>query len=129
MKKYTLLHQDSKIILGRTLYRIQYLRECGWSSEGGLGGYIESEENLSQSGECWVGENACVFDGAHIEGNAKVYGRSWVYQNSIVKGQASVFDNATVRQSSIVKDNARVFGSYVVEYDVIQDNQKRVKYV
>lgn len=129
MKKYILVHDDSKIILGRKLYRIKYLRDCGWSIENGLGGYIETEDNLSHEGDCWIGDYACVFDGGKVEEDAKVYGRVWVHQNSLVTGKASVFDYATIRKSSIVKGNARVFGNYVVENDVIQNTQKRVKYV
>lgn len=129
MKKYILLKDDYKVLLHRTIYRIQYLRSCGWCSEGALGGYIESEDNFSHEGECWIGENACVFDGGRVEDNAKVYGRVWVYQNSVIKDNASVFDYATIRQSSVIQNNARVFGNYVVENDIIQNNQIRVKYV
>lgn len=127
--KYILVRDQTKIILGRTLYRIKYLRECGWSSPNTFGGYIESECNLSQEDDAWIGEYAYVFDGGRVEGNAKVYGHAWIHENSIVKGNASVFDYATVRKESVVMDDSRVFGNYVVHNDTIYGTQKRVRYV
>ena len=38
--------------------------------EGDVGGWIESEENLSHDGDCWVKDDAVVY------GNALVSGRS-----------------------------------------------------
>lgn len=127
--KYILVREDMKIVLGRTLYRIRYLRECGWSSPNTFGGYIESESNLSQEDNAWVGECACVFDGGRVEDNAKVYGHVWVHENSIVKGNASVFDYATIKRCSVVTEDSRVFGNYVVYNDTIYGTQKRVRYV
>lgn len=129
MSKYILLLDDKRILFGRTLYRIKYLRDCGWATADDLGGYIESEDNFSHDDESWIGERACVFDGAIVKENAKVYGTSWVYQNSTIKGNSSVFDYAIVRKSSVVMGNSKVFGSYVLENEVLTETQKRVTYV
>ena len=53
---------------GKTLFRIQALKDFGDVKAGDLGGYIESEKNLSQEGNCWVADNA------RVSGNARVYG-------------------------------------------------------
>ena len=77
MEKYRLT--DEKIIVGcRTLYRIQALRDFGNVKEGDIGGYIESEKNLSQDGNAWV------------SGNAWVYGDAWVYGNARVSDDADI---------------------------------------
>ena len=77
MEKYRLT--DEKIIVGcRTLYRIQALRDFGNVKEGDIGGYIESEKNLSQEGNAWV------------SGNAWVYGDAWVYGNARVSDDADI---------------------------------------
>ena len=68
MKKYELLKDDTKIMSGRTLYRIKALRDFGNVTKGDLGGYIESENNLSHCG------NAMVYDNAMVYGNAMVCG-------------------------------------------------------
>lgn len=51
---------------GCKLYQIKALVSFGNVEAGELGGYVESEENLSQTGDAWV------------YGNARVYGDAWV---------------------------------------------------
>lgn len=89
MKKYELLKDDTKSLLGRTLYRIKALRDFGNVKEGDLGGYIESENNLSHFGNAWVFGNAMVYDNAEVSGNAWVYGNAWVKSS----GDYIVFKN------------------------------------
>lgn len=79
MKKYELLKDDTKIMLGRTLYRIKALRDFDDVTKGDLGGYIESENNLSHF------DNAWVYDNARVSGKAKVYGNAWVSGKAQVK--------------------------------------------
>ena len=90
---------------GHKLYRIQSLMSFSDVKEGELGGYIESEDNLSHDGMCWVYEEANVF------GNAKVYNNACVYFYAKVFGNANVFGNAKVCGDAKVFDNAKVFGN------------------
>ena len=85
MKKYELLKDDTKEISGHTLYRIKALRDFGDVTKGDLGGYIESENNLSHYDNAWVYGNAMVFDDAWVYGNARVYGDARVYGNAVIK--------------------------------------------
>jgi len=77
-KKYELLKNDTKEFLGKTLYRVKYLRDSKYFSKGELGGYIEKEENLSQKGDARVCGNARVCGDACVSGDACVYGSAWV---------------------------------------------------
>lgn len=82
---------------GKTLYRIQALKDFGNVKTGDLGGYVESMTNLSQNGNCWVADNARVFEdarvlgmaviceNARISGNARVSGNAWVFGNTQIK--------------------------------------------
>ena len=81
-------------VSGTTLHRIKALKDFGNVKKGELGGYVESEYNLSQIGNCWVYGNAWVFGNAEVYGNAKVYGNAWVYGNAEVCGNARVYGNA-----------------------------------
>ena len=54
MIKYKLLKSDTKKVNGKTLYRIEALKSFGTVRVGDLGGYIESENNLSHEGTAWV---------------------------------------------------------------------------
>ena len=66
MNKYEMLYEDKIKIGGHTLYRIKALKDFGNVKAGDLGGYIERKENLSQEGNCWVGDSARVFDNAKV---------------------------------------------------------------
>lgn len=98
-KKYILLENDYKEVDGRKLYRIKCIRSSERLADGLIGGYIESETNLSHEGECWVDYDACVYADAVVTGNA------------LVSGKAQVYDKAHVVDSAIVDCNAKVFGS------------------
>ena len=87
---------------GSGLRRIRALRDiprCG-VKEGDLGGWVESEGNLTQEGDCWVFGKAQVFgnaqvcDDAQVCGNAMVFGKARVGDNLRVGGNAQVFDAA-----------------------------------
>lgn len=90
MKKYELLKDDTKEVSGHTLYRIKALRDFGNVEKGDLGGYIESENNLSHRGKAWVYGNAMVYDDARVYGKAEVYGNAEVYGKARVCGNARV---------------------------------------
>ena len=98
------------ITSGKHKGRIKALRDFGDVSKGDIGGFVESERNLSHKGDCWVFGNAKVYGDAKIYGNAKVYGDAKIYGNARVFGKARVFGHASVY------DDARVFG-YARVYD------------
>ena len=81
MKKFELT-TDTKMRFGKKLFRIKALISFGNVKVGDMGGYIEKEENLSQSGNAWVSGNARVFGNAWVSGNAEVLG------NALVSGDA-----------------------------------------
>lgn len=57
MKKFELTG-ETKLWFGRTLHRIRALVAFGDVDVGELGGWIENESNLDQSGNAWVYGNA-----------------------------------------------------------------------
>lgn len=93
--KYKLTDEKIKY-WGRTLYRIQSLKDFGDVKVSDLGGWIESERNLSQEGNCWVYDEAKVFDNAEVFGGAKIFGKAEVYYN------ARVFDDAEIKNGTIL---------------------------
>ena len=115
---------ETKLWGDSTLHRIRRLRD------GKLGGWIESEDNLSQEGNCWVDDDAMVADSARVYGNAKVslwakvYNNAQVYGNANVSAFAEVYDNAKVYGGASVYGNAKVHvntevrGYAKVDYDL-----------
>ena len=88
MKKYELLLEDNITIDDIKLYRIRCCRsfKSGYETinEGDLGGYIQSEDNLSHYGNSWVFSEARVF------GKAEVNGDSQIFSNTNIHGDAKV---------------------------------------
>ncbi len=102
---------EKKTIGKTTFYRIRALKDFSNVKAGDLGGWIESERNLSQNGDAWVFGNAWVYGNAQVSGNARVCDDAQVFGNAWVCGDAQVYDNAQVCGDAWVSGNARVFGN------------------
>ena len=133
VKKYKLLASDTKKVAGKTLYRIQALRNVFDDVvEGDLGGYIEREENLSQKGECWVYNEAEVYGDATVTGdasvcnNAKVGGHAVIADTAYVTGSAQVYGYAKVCGNADVFGSCWVYDNAVVDGDVLLDGEVTV---
>ena len=61
MEKKYILTEETKEVGGRILHRIQAVRDFDAVQKGDLGGWVESEENLSHDGNCWVFGDGRVF--------------------------------------------------------------------
>ena len=118
--KYELIKTDRIVKDERVLHRLIALQSFGDVSEGTLGGYIEQESNLAQTGDCWVGKNALVYGDAKVFGNAKVGGNAEVSGDARVGGNAEIFDNAQVL------GNAEVFGFAEVAGNAIAQGYARI---
>lgn len=146
-KRYELTKEEFELeSFGVTLYRIRALRSFDVGSitveQGELGGWVESEKNLSQDGTAWVFHeakvygNAVVRDAATVFNDAEVWGDAVVEDeatvaeqsnvggkvviagNAVVEGRASVFGQAVVKGSARVVDEATVTGNAVVQDSV-----------
>ena len=97
MRKYEFTG-ETKVYEGRTLNRIRRIED------GLIGGWIETEKNLSHSGGCFVYDESMVYD------NGKVYGYGRVFDNGKVFGNGKVFDNGEVYDNGIVFGNGILCG-------------------
>lgn len=95
MKKYEFTG-ETKNINGHILHQIRALMDFGNVKIGDLGGWIESEKNLSQDGNAWIYGNARVYDRAWVYGDARVYGNAEIYGDARVYGGAGVYGDAEV---------------------------------
>ena len=123
MKKYELTTETKINAFGKKLFRIKALVSFGSVSAGEKGGWVEKEENLSQSGNAWVRDNAEVSGNAVVSGNAWVFGNALVRDNAEVSGNALVYGNAKVSGNAWVHGNAKVSGSAWVHGNAkVRDN-------
>jgi len=144
--KYRLIKEKPIRMFGRTLYQVEALKDFGicfnysdifpevygtefdtvinrfWVKEGDLGGYIESEDNLSCEGNAWVGPGAAVFEGATVSQDAYVHGGTSRIPTVSVRGNAKVCGSAEVKGSAQIRDQAIVNGFAVVDqYARVED--------
>lgn len=127
-KKYKLTDETISY-RGKTLYRIEALRDFNDVKKGDKGGFVESEKNLSHDGNCWIYNDAkvfgnarvyqhgCVFDEAMVSGHAEVYGHAAVYDDAIVCKYAKVFEEARISDNAAVVGSAYVYGTASI-YDM-----------
>lgn len=121
-KKYELTNTTSELN-GHTLHRIKLLRDCGLHKKGTYGGWIESEENLSHSGDCFVDYDACVYGNAKIFGFAQVYEYARVCGEATVYGHAKIHGYARVSEDAFVNHEAEIYG-YAEVYGFAQVLEK-----
>lgn len=62
------------------------------------GGYIQSRDNLSENGTCWIYDDAKVYE------NAKVYDDAQVYEDAVINGNTEVYGIAKVHGSAKLTD-------------------------
>ena len=113
MKKFELT-TNSKMCLGKKLFQIKALISFGNVEEGDLGGFIEKEDNLSQSGNAWV------YGDAWVSGDARVYGNE---DYTTIKGFGCNCRNTTFFKSE--DDDVKVVcGCF---YGTLDEFRKKVK--
>lgn len=100
--------------------RIKALKDIGNRhidvKAGDIGGVVESEDNLSQKGKCWIGYDASVRGKAKVSGNAAVV-KGYVEGYAKVYGDAFVDGNgAYISGKTNVYENAQIFGNVRIGY-------------
>lgn len=122
------------------LYRIRALKNITTVNgdvieKGTLGGYVESEENLSQTDNSWI------YIGSFVKGKARVYGNSIIGSGNTISGNARIFntivsDNIDISGDTIIfnsnivakdgkliiKGKSRLYSAKIKGYGVIKDN-------
>ena len=147
MKKYEFtgetkeIKEDfSKVI---TVHRIRAIRDFGDVHVGDIGGWIECENNLSHKGNCWVYDNAIVYNCAIIYNNAtihdsalvknsayviddaKIFGTATAYQSAAICNKAEIHDCACISGNSLICENARIYdGAHISGNSVISGDAR-----
>lgn len=116
MRKYTLTDETMEFH-GRTLHRIKALKDLKgvddiiFVNKGDLGGWLESEDNLSQSNNAWVYGEAIVYDKAFVCDDARVYGCAEMKDEAYACGQTNIFNSAVVKDHAEIMNSAQVSGN------------------
>jgi len=132
MKKYEIVQAMQELhSMNHKIFRIRALRDFSDVKAGDLGGFVESEMNLSHSGNCWVyndavvagegrvREDAIVKDTAAVEGSA--------YYSAVIQDRAFVGVGTSV--CGTVKDNAFLYGfAFVATHAEVGGNNTRLSH-
>lgn len=106
-KKYKMLRDHS---WGSGLHRIEAIKDFGDVRRGDVGGFIQTEDNLSDIGTAWVYDNARVFGKARVYENAKLYDNSTITDNVSIYGNSELHSGCRLFDSCKVCDNAHIYG-------------------
>ena len=120
MKKYELIKESKTIFEGIEIYRIRALKDFGNVKAGDVGGWVCSEDNLSQNGNCWIYDNAKCLDDARVYYNAKMY------DNAIMYDDAIMYDNSRMFNNTIMYDNSRIFNNAKMYDNAMMYNKTRM---
>ena len=107
---------------GRILHRIKALKSFGNVNKNDLGGWIEKEDNLSQEGDCWIADNAKVYDKAYVYDNAQLY------DNAIICGEAKIYNDAKLHDYARVEDEAYIYGNADISGEALIYGKAKVDY-
>lgn len=114
-KKYRLTSY-SKVIDGHMLFRIRALKSFGGIKAGDLGGYVESENNLSQYKTCWIDMASAVYESARVCDNATI-------SHSVMYGDSMALDSAQVKYTTM-KDKSSIRGTSMAYNAFIKSDSK-----
>lgn len=121
--KYKLIKSSKKRYRGADIYRIVALRDIntqyGLVLKGDTGGWVEKYHNLSQEGNCWVADEAIVYENAEIQDNAEVADEAEVFDAAIVRGEARIYGQAAIYGDAEVQEYVWVAGKGRVPGGVI----------
>jgi len=125
-KKYEIT-DECKMVEGVKVCRIRALKDIDIAlnevKKGDLGGFVESENNLSQKGKSWIKDDAIVMGKAEVSDNALVRGNAVVRDHAVVQGNALVDGNALIKDYAFISDYAEVKGNAVVTGEsCVRDN-------
>ena len=111
-----------------TLHRIESLKDFTLINgkevrKGDLGGWVESENNLSQEGLCWIydeckmyenagrSENSIGYGSSQQHGNSQQYGNSQQFGDSRQYRNSRQYGNSIQYGNSMQSENSRQYGN------------------
>lgn len=116
-KKYKLT-DESFNINNKRVYRIQAVCSFFDVEEGDLGGFVESEKNLSHSGDCWIYDDSVACGKARVSDCGQMHDLSFATDNAKITISGCLSENASIHGDVIVSDRANLSGDAVAKGNV-----------
>lgn len=122
MNKYKILYHTATEFNGRTIYRIEAIKDFGDVKAGDLGGFVESELNLDDEGDCWIYDDAIVCNCAIVKDNAKVYNKAKIMDYARAVNESKIYGHAKLLDGAFVAEHAQVYGHALIELACVMGN-------
>ncbi|EDW1854727.1 hypothetical protein S887_003585 [Salmonella enterica subsp. diarizonae] len=105
---------------GVALRRIRALRDSELSGfkRGDIGGWIQTTDNLSQEGECWIHHDARVLGNARVTGDCRISDYAEISGNARVSGYSRVFGHAHI---CCGEDGPQILSDVWINFDIDYD--------
>ncbi len=117
------------------LYRVHYLEDLPriGIKAGAKGGYVSSEDNLSQDGGCAIFNGVELRGNCSVEGNALISGDVVIKDNAVICDDVNISGNAVISEDAVVtelvsisgdaqiKGSVRLFGNLIIDHGVVTD--------
>lgn len=113
VRKYELVDEMWRMQRGIRHHRIRALKDFNDVKAGDLGGWVESEANLSQDGDCWI------YDGALVSGNSRVFENAKIYSGTMLLGDVKVHQSASIH-GGLLFGSIEVVGTGSIS-DILED--------
>lgn len=105
-----------------TLHRIRACHDFDDVKSGDLGGWVESENNLSYYGLSWIYDDGVVFGNGHVSDHAKIR------NDAIVCGNAYIGESAKICQDALIMGESYIVGDAVVGGRSVIDSNPHIHY-
>ena len=121
MKKFELTN-NKKMVKDKVVYQIKALKDFANIKKGELGGWVESIDNLSQFGQCWIYKDSVVLGKSVVSGCATVDGDitvedSYISDNAHISSNGKIsecyiYGNTKIKNSNIrLSNNVKIHGN------------------
>lgn len=126
--KYEILPDRPLRINDKTLYQIRALRDVRDDVPAGtLGGYVESEKNLSIHGAAWIADDALAMDAARVSGDALISGNVRLQDSACVCGRAHLSGHIQASEHVYISGATRLDGHDILSGATDIHNNNRLR--
>lgn len=127
-KKYEFTDEKVTLPSGKVMYRIRAIRDIPAANvkAGDLGGFIQKQRNLSQSGDCWVDYTSYAIHRSRVTDNAQICCHSGVRNGAQIGGNSTIRNNLIISGESYVHD-VYLTGNPITRESKVVGSWRRVK--
>lgn len=118
---------------GHILHRIKALDDFLGVNKDDIGGFIESDSNLSMYGSSWIYDDAKIFDDAKLGAVGNIYNNVQIFENAYVDGidveihnNVHVYGKSRISGNAKILDNVHIYGNAKISENAIVSGNAKI---